>query len=80
MRRWNRRRVRRYSACPDCACWSLRVEENGKFARHTVGIGYVENYPPHHPFNNGPICDGSGKQSGLPDIRQKEKACQPSTT
>lgn len=54
------RRVRRYDACPDCASWSIRIEENGRVARHSVGFGYVERFPPGHPFRPGPICTGSG--------------------
>lgn len=66
-----RRHKKRYTACSKCSCWSLRVEENGKVCRHTIGFGYVENYPPTHPFRNGPICKGSHEKV-LPDIRVKK--------
>lgn len=66
----NRRRIRRYGACPDCKSWSLRIEESGRFARHHPGFGYVERFPPGHPFRAGKICTGSGKPSGEPDIRE----------
>ena len=62
----NRRRVRRYSACPHCSCWSIRVEENGRVCRHTVGFGYVERFPPGHPFKAGPVCPGSGVKVAEP--------------
>ncbi len=60
-RRKARRRARRYTSCPDCSCWSIRVEENGRICRHTAGFGYVERFPPGHYFKAGPICKGSGK-------------------
>lgn len=60
MSRFNGRRRRRYSACPDCVCWSILVQPNGRIVRHTQGFGYVERFPPGHPFRPGPICKGSG--------------------
>lgn len=61
-RRVNKRRVRRYESCPDCDRWSIRVEENGRICRHSVGFGYVERFPPGHPFTPTPVCIGSGKK------------------
>lgn len=54
------RRIRRYGACPNCTKSSIRIEENGRVARHTEGFGYVERFPPGHPYRPGPICTGSG--------------------
>lgn len=60
MGRFNRRRQRRYSACPKCTCWSILVQPNGRVVRHSVGFGYVERFPAGHPFKPGPVCEGSG--------------------
>lgn len=67
MRRLNRRRVRRYQSCPECTCWSLRVEENGRICRHSRGLGYVERFPPGSPgarrgWRPTPVCKGSGQK------------------
>jgi hypothetical protein len=67
------RRVRRYTACSQCKCCSLRVEESGRVCRHTIGCGSVERFPLGHLFVAGPLCKGSGEKV-LPDIRKKRAA------
>jgi hypothetical protein len=60
MGRFNRRRTRRYGACPECTTWSILIQPNGRVVRHTIGFGYVERFPPNHPFRPGKVCKGSG--------------------
>lgn len=56
------RRVVSYSACRHCDAWSLGVQANGKFVRHTAGFGYVEKAKRlSRWFRPGPICEGSGE-------------------
>jgi hypothetical protein len=62
-----RHHIRRYEACPECTQWSLRVEENGRLARHSRGFGYVERFPPGSPgarrgWRPSRVCSGSGRK------------------
>lgn len=57
------RRVVKYAPCPECACWSLGVQANGRLVRHSVGMGSVERLPRNSPLISPPICKGSGKQT-----------------
>jgi hypothetical protein len=73
MGRFNRRRVRRYTACPECTMWSIRVEENGRICRHSRGFGYVERFPPGSRMRATPVCKGSGAVSELPPLKKRTR-------
>lgn len=57
-------KVVRYTACPECPCWSLGVQANGRIVRHSVGFGSVEKVGPgtRHPMFRTTICKGSGQR------------------
>jgi len=62
------RKVVAYTACPDCNCWSLGLQANGRIVRHSIGFGSVEKVGPgtRHPHFRTTICKGSGKYVGKP--------------
>jgi hypothetical protein len=64
-------KVVEYASCPDCTCWSVGVQANGKIVRHSVGFGSVEKVGPgtRHPTWVTTICKGSGKR-----VREPKKA------
>lgn len=67
------RRVVEYTSCPDCDCWSIGVQGNGRIVRHSIAFGYVEKVGPGtcHPNWRTTICKGSGKFVGLTDGKIK---------
>lgn len=67
------RRVVEYSACPECSCWSLGVQGNGRIVRHSEGFGSVEKVGPgtRHSLLRTTICRGSGAFVGLTDSGKK---------
>ena len=61
MPNWKRQPV--YSYCEDCRV-DIRLEKNGRAARHSVGFRYVERVGSGtaHPKWRTKICVGSGKK------------------
>lgn len=59
-----RRRVVRYTACPECRNWSVGVLNTGRIVRHSRDFGSVEKVGPgtRHPQWITSICPGSGKK------------------
>lgn len=55
-----------YADCPECNCWSIGVQANGRIVRHSVDYGAVEKVGPgtRHPWMRTRICKGSGKKVG----------------
>jgi len=58
------RRVVAYVSCPECPCWSLGLQANGRLVRHSIGYGAVEKCGPgtRHPSWRTTICKGSGRR------------------
>jgi len=53
-------KVVEYGACPECDCWSLGIQANGRIVRHSIGRGSVERLSPGSCLTPAPICKGSG--------------------
>lgn len=66
--RASKRSVIAYTACPDCSCWSVGMQANGRIVRHSRGFGSVEKVGPgtRHPRWKTQICSGSGRYVGKP--------------
>ena len=61
----NRRRVVRYTSCPDCVNWSIGVMGNGRIVRHSISFGSVERLSlgaKRRGLIVTPICSGSGRK------------------
>lgn len=59
-------RIVAYAACPDCSNWSLGVRANGRFVRHSIGFGHVENAKMLKKRGwRTTVCEGSGKPASV---------------